>query len=262
MNTIKTLIAVCLLGFVWPQPLVAWNPFSRVENETVMAEGAIIEATNKFGTIKIEAGKGTRRTYSWDQGREDVRLRKRPSRWYGSLGLYHPGGGKHVHLVVEEGIQHFCSEREAREWLLKSQDRMDWVCSSDGLFVGWYSTKKPDEESWAVLVSVWRICINGHTLLSLGSDGKSSLNVSGEIEPCKSTFVPSEPRVINGRLYSGKALDLMEEREISPEDVETTISKDRGARSDEERILYKRRTRTGWIIVVLDQDGRVVNVQG
>ena len=227
-----------------------------------MTEGMIIEVTNKCGSIKIEAGNGTRRTYSWEQGTEEVRLRKRPSRWYGSLGLYHPGGGKNVHLVVEEGIQHFCSEREASEWLLKTQDRMDWVEGSNGLFVGWYSTKKPNEDYGAVIVSVWQICVNGHTPASLGNGWKSSVKISGEIEPYKGAFVPSKPRTINGRLYSGKAMDLMEERGVSPREVEETISKDSGARSGGGQILYKKRTRTRWIIVVLDASGRVVSVQG
>ena len=261
-------MAAILFALSCASPSVAWNPFRAAPNESVMTKGMVIEASNIFGRIRIEAGEGTRRMFSWDGGSESVRLMKRGSRWYGSLGLYHPGGNPSVHLVVDEGQQHFCSENEANEWLLFRRDRMNWACSSNGLVVGWYKTKKPDRDYWAVIVEVWQVYIKGQMASNLRACTTRSVQntegaprASGEDH---SAFIPSEPRLINGRLYSGRAQDLIAERGITPADVEATIA-------DGKRLqiapptpgwaYYNRRTKDGMLIVILDDSARVILLQ-
>ena len=193
--------------------------------EMVMTKGTIIEASNKSGRIEVQAGEGTSRTYSWKGGRETVRLWKRQERWYGSRGLYHPGGGPRVHLVVEEGQQHFCSEQEADEWLANQQSRLDYACSPTGLVVGWYKSRQPDQDYWGVNVEVWQVYIHGRRPSSMEPPGTALVHVAG-VPPTmpRANFVPSEPRRINGRLYSGRAQDVMKERDIAPADVEAAIA--------------------------------------
>lgn len=257
-----------LLALSCPSSLIAWNPFRAVQSESVMTKGMTIEASNTFGRIRIEAGEGTRRTFSWDGGRESVRLLTRRSRWHGSLGLYHPGGNPRVHLVVEEGQQHFCSENEANEWLLRGQDRMNWACSSDGLVVGWYKTKKPDRDYWAVIVEVWQVYIKGQKPSYLSACASRSVQITGANVALTgkdhSAFVPSEPQVINGRLYSGKAQDLMAERGVTPADVEATIAEGKMLQitpPNPKWTYYYRRTKDGMLIVILDDNARVVLLQ-
>lgn len=261
-------VAAILFALSSPSSSMAWNPFHTVQTESVMTKGMTIQASNTFGKITIEAGEGTRRTLSWDGGSESVRLLKRGSRWYGSLGLYHPGGNQRVHLVVDEGKQHFSSENEANEWLLSGQDRMNWACSSNGLVVGWYKTKKPDRDYWAVIVEVWQVYIKGQKASSLRECTSRSVEITGGTPRASgedhTAFVPSEPRLINGRLYSGRAQDLMAERGITPAEVEATIA-------DGKRLqiapptpgwtYYYRRTKDGMLIVILDDSARVVLLQ-
>lgn len=242
-------------------------PVRGMGPESVMTRGMIIEASNRYGRIRIEAGRGTQRTFSWEGGREVVRLWERDSRWYGSRGLYHPGGGRRVHLVVEEGQQLFCSENEANEWLLDRKERMDWSCSPTGLVVGWYKTKQPDRDYWAVIVAVWQVYVNGRKPSCLSACRSCSVRVTGEVrgeEARQSSFVPSEPQRINGRLYSGRAQDVMRDMDIALADVEATMA-------DGDRLKmappmdgwksYAKWTRRGMCIVTVDANGRVVDVR-
>ena len=50
-------------------------------------------------------------------------------------------------------------------------------------------------------------------------------------------FSPHKPKIINGRLYSGKALDLMGEMGISYEEVEKVIRKAEAQKEGEDRIF-------------------------
>ena len=262
------LLVTVLIGFGCPSSLLAWSLWHKIEAESVMTTGMIIEATNTFGRIRIEASEGTRRIFFWNGAKESVRLRRRPSRWQGSFGLYSPGGGPRVHLIVEEGQQHFCSECEASEWLLRERDRMGWACTSNGLVVGWYRAKKPDSDYWAVVVVTWQILINGHEPTRLEAMCDHSVVVTGSrMSPDRETkhvFVPSAPQLINGRLYSGKAQDLMAESGVSPDDVEDTIAHGKPlqiAAPKEGWKYFCRRTLQKMLMVIVDEDGRVIFIQ-
>ncbi len=71
------------------------DPPVPVVNEVVMPPNAKIEATTKDGNIVIKSGKGLKRYYTWDGATRSVVMWPRPSRWYGSLGMYYPGPGFH-----------------------------------------------------------------------------------------------------------------------------------------------------------------------
>ena len=184
---------------------------AKLNNELVMSNGMIIEATNSSGVISIKAGKGLERTYSWNNKKETIKLRARKERWFGSLGAYNPGGGRNVHLVVEEGQQHFCSEEEAIEWLSWQNGRMQYVYTPDGLVVGWYTSEDPNSTQIAICVEVWQFYILGSKPRGLVGSNSDYLkirfnNVSSQ-RPRVGNFLPSKPQKINGRLYSGKAID-------------------------------------------------------
>lgn len=144
---------------------------------------------------------------------------------------------------------------------------MNWACSSNGLVVGWYKTKKPDHDYWAVIVEMWQVFIKGKTPSYLGACTTRSVTITGKTvaleEKDHSALVPSEPKVINERLYSGKAQDLMAEQGISPADVEGTIADGKRLSIDPPMAgwtYYCRKTRKGMLIVILDLNGRVVGV--
>ena len=237
-----------------------------------MTNGMIIDAANRFGTMRIEAGEGATRTYTWNNHKETIQLLQRRSRVFGSLGLYHPGGGDRVHLVVQEGQQHFCSEAEAVEWLLWKNERFDYVYTSQGLVVGWYSDSEPKAgyERTAVSVELWQFYIAGHKPIALERAANERIRITfpethdGNEIGYSQRFIPSQPQVIEGRLYAGKALDYMKEFRLSPKQVERAITRGES--------LGVTNTTPGWkvywlytprniTVVVLDASGRVVRVQ-
>ena len=132
-------------------------------NEVVMSPGMKITATTPVGKITITAGKGLKRSYTWEGATRSVEMTPRDERWYGSLGLYFPGPGEHwkehkgiTRGVVEEGQQHFKTAQQARQWLA-GRKYMPYVYRGDGLVVGWQ--KVPARKQ--LNVEVWQIFING-----------------------------------------------------------------------------------------------------
>jgi hypothetical protein len=235
------------------------------DNEVVMSPGMIIEARNSSGKIAIEAGEGLQRMYRWDTDRIEVKMWNRDSRWDGSLGLYNPGGGR-IHTVVQEGQQHFNSEREALEWLVWQDWQMHYVYSADGLVVGWYSVKSEESDSSVIAISVqvWQFYINGRKPKNLPGAAKTELSISfrdgfspQEIRVGK--FRPNSPRTINGRMYSGRTIDIMEETGITADIVEKCIRMgEPSVKGDQITYNYYDKTRSDFMWAATDRDGRVV----
>jgi hypothetical protein len=150
------------------------------ENETVMTEGMIISATNSYGTMKITAGKGTLRHYTWKGATRSATLLPRKERWFGSLGIYSPGEGNHwkkhdgiTRSVLEEGQQHFKTIAEAMEWIRKDS-HWGYVYRDDGLVVGW---DKMEGARGTLSVSVWQIYINGDKPTSLPGSQNDKISI-------------------------------------------------------------------------------------
>ncbi len=242
--------------------------FREGPTEMAMCKGMVVEATNENGTILIEAGEGTERTYQWNRRERALRLQKRHDRWYGSMGMKTPVTGKPVHFVLQEGQQHFCSEKEVLEWLVWSDRDYKWVYTSDGFVVGWNSAKlKRKGYDCALHVDVWQIFINGKRPANLPGAENDRVQVTVPEDaklPVAGLFIPSKPEVINGRLYSGKALDFMKEKDIPSEYVEKAITLGRQMEIESSppgwAYYWWEKFLRGSIIVVLDGDGRVVRV--
>ncbi len=233
--------------------------------EFAMADGMRIEATNDNGTISIFAKTKLIREYSFGEKRIQIKMRPREKRWLGSLGIYSPGGGTEFHVVAEEGQQHFCSEREALEWLTWQNELMKYVFTPDGLVVGWYTTKDPHSSQIAMGVKIWQIYINGKSPKQLTSSMKMLVevsNVEGEpiMKPPVGDFIASKPRIINGRLYSGKALDYMSESGVNilPNSVEETIAQGKFEKVGKYITYYLFDDAEDLLWVKIDEVGRII----
>jgi len=240
-----------------------------------MGDGMIIEVTNDAGSIRIEAEKGTLRTYRWPQGEERVKMWRRWQRWCGSKGLYHPSGAhsSNLHLVVEEGQQHFCSEKEAIEWLnYTNPDKLlSRVYTSDGLVIGWRETGGKitgESDFYAVTIEVWQIYINGQKPKNLTGAKTDRIRISyfGSSDPPplkRSNFKPSQPKRINQRLYSGRAIDLMKERGVTVAAVENILKHGRLLSLNRENNHGMKffMHNESHLLVVLDNDDRVVTIR-
>jgi hypothetical protein len=200
-------------------------------NELVMSEGMVIEASNDHGIIVIEAGKGLKRTYLNENKKLSLKMRNRRERWDGSLGAYNPAGGRgDIHLIVQEGQQHFCDEKEAIEWLNWRNDRMRYVYTLDGLVVGFYITKDPNSSRIAKSVEVWQFYIKGkkpNNMQGAMSDQVRVFFKDGYKPkyPPKGNFEPSNPKTINGYVFSGKAVDHMKENKFKFVNTEKKVIK-------------------------------------
>jgi hypothetical protein len=233
-------------------------------NEIVMCEGMSIEATNANGTISIKADEGLMRVFSWGNNSISEKLKARDKRWYGSYGAYSPGGGSDVHLIVEEGQQHFCSENEALEWLNWQNERMQYVYSSNGLVIGWYFVKDPNSSQSAVSIQLWQFYILGKKPTALQGAKNNQIKVSYKDNvlcesPKVGIFFPNNPKIIDGRLYSGKSIDYLTDAavNISTDSIEDTI-KNGEPNKEGEYITYMSYSSKGVIWVKLDRTGRVV----
>lgn len=147
--------------------------------EVAMADGMKIRATTKTGTIEIEAGPMSKRSYTWEGATRSVIMDARGERWHGSKGLYYPGPGDHweehngiTRGVVEEGQQHFDSVDEAIKWL-KERMWMPYVVRDDGLVVGWSKVLERKQLN----VEVWQILIKGNKPKKLPGSQNEAIEV-------------------------------------------------------------------------------------
>ena len=168
------------VGSATTQPTVVPRPAKLAKTEFAMRPGETITATTPSGTIQVRADDWLRRSYTWDGATRSAVMWPRHERWYGSLGVYYPGPGRHwkehhgiTRGVLQEGQHHFDSVEAAMEWIGK-QTWMPAVYRNDGLMVAW--GKVPDREQ--LNVDVWQIMVNGEKPTTLPGATDSAIRVS------------------------------------------------------------------------------------
>ncbi len=135
-------------------------------NEVVITEGMSITAQNLlYGTIIITAGKGLERSYTWAGDTRTVIMWPRKERWYGSLGIYYPGPGRHwrehdgiTRAVLNEGQQNFDSLDALLEYIKSYNNPGAITYNDNGLFVSWH---KKSGAGGTLTVTVWQFLISG-----------------------------------------------------------------------------------------------------
>jgi hypothetical protein len=195
-----------------------------------MSKGMTISVKSKIGNLSIEALDELTRKLYWDDRTKQVKMNYRDERWFGNYGAYSPGGSRDVHIVITDGQQHFCSQQEAIEWLMFPDYIMTSIYTSNGLSISWYKSYKAQTGGRDILtVLITQIYILGKKPVDLPNAQDSLFTVtysSDYVDNVKiGQFQPSMPKVIGHRLYSGKAIDIMEEQGISAEQVEHCIAK-------------------------------------
>ncbi|MDO9392287.1 MAG: DUF4258 domain-containing protein [bacterium] len=235
-------------------------------NEMVMSEGMSISIKNKTGVIRIEALGNLTRKFFWDGNVDQTKMTYREGRWFGNYGAYSPGGRSDVHIVIEEGQQHFCSQLEAEEWLMIQDPKMNYIFTKDGLAVGWYKEFNRIKDGFPdiLLVDVIQVYISGIKPVDLANAQDSLFTVTFSkdyIDKVKiGQFQPSIPKMIGQRMYSGISIDIMKERGITAEQVENSIAKGEILKKGDfvSYIYFKRGEDLVW--ATIDKDGRVVLV--
>lgn len=187
--------------------------------EPVMAAGSTIRVGNSQGAILIKAEEGFKRSYSTSNLNKTFQLFGRDKRWHGSLGLYRPFGDRDLHAVLEEGQQHFNTTEEALAWLDRRRTWNDIRWTRDGLAVGWREQARPEDGFIMLSVEVWQIYIGGRKPKFLPGASDKDIVVEGA-KPVEfaNHRLPAALR-IDGVLFTGRALGLMEDAELTPEMV-------------------------------------------
>lgn len=131
--------------------------------ELAVMPGMIIESTNRYGTISIEATSELKRRYKWDDKIEDRVLIPRKNRWLGLLGAYDPASRffwefwkTSPRIVAEDSQLHFNDISEMETFLINSDSYADWSYTDRGLVVGYFITPERDQ----VNIEVYQIYIN------------------------------------------------------------------------------------------------------
>jgi hypothetical protein len=126
----------------------------------VLSPGQSVEATNKYGSIKITYVSAVRRKYEWGYHSKVIRLRPRGVAFRGMMGLYDPGDTNDLYaerLIIQESELDLENYDEAYKFLLSSVGSNDWVYTSDGLVVGFNVT--PGQP--AVHVNLFQLLVRG-----------------------------------------------------------------------------------------------------
>ena len=229
-----------------------------------MNPGMIIEAHTDTEAITIEATGIYKRKYSWNSKIKEFTHSPRWTRWYGSKGMYCSGGDMEMHAVLQEGQQHFYSEEDIYYWLQWKTygGRRALVYTSDGLVVLWEEQKHPTENFYALSVDLWQIYIQGERPSNLkGARDDKVVIISRQTTPYTSVgeFQPSEPKKINGRWFTGKALDIMKDQKISPQEVENVINSDTPTpEKDGRELFYLNPKYSHPTTVTTDNNGKVL----
>ena len=180
-----------------------------------MVEDMSISFTNSHGSIKIVAGKGFERRYTWAEDTRTVMMIPRKMRWYGSLGMYNPGAYSEGQLeqwkehdgikrfVVEEGQRHFTNTSDALRWIRQGSgapENLDYTYNDTGLVVGMDKQPRSLEERkktdfpGTLEVDVWQIYINGKKPVKL--EGSKNANITAYYPPTydmETVKPPSKP---------------------------------------------------------------------
>ena len=156
-------------------------PASGAPNELVMTPGMSITARTKTGTITVTAGRGLKRTYTWEGASRAVTLWPRSERWYGSLGAYYPAPfepwREHHGItrgVVEEGQQHFDSEHGALAWIREQSGYYPTVYRDDGLVVSYGKVL----ERRQINVEIFQLFVHGRKPHRLPGSQNTAIQVS------------------------------------------------------------------------------------
>src|SRR5436190_7440265 len=114
----------------------------------VLQPGQSIEATNRFGSVRVSYVSTLERKFEWGGKARVVHMIARPDPFRGELGLYNPADCfvillplcRTPRLVVAEAVHDFDSYDQLYAFVREGSAVMDWAYTSDGLLVGFGRT--------------------------------------------------------------------------------------------------------------------------
>jgi hypothetical protein len=89
---LRVVAALAAIGLGIAVYLFATHEHVPPNIELVLQDATNLTVKTATGTITIRAGSGLARRYSWNGCSLNASMQARPSRWFGSLGMYDPAG--------------------------------------------------------------------------------------------------------------------------------------------------------------------------
>ena len=151
-----------------PPPIPEGGPAVPGANASVLDAGQQVVASTAAGKMKIEAGPGLRRVFSWDSLRRGAIVNARSEGFANAQnpGLTFDGTPKVweaangvTKLRYEEGVRNYDNIDDATIWM--QIRRLYFVYNDDGLVLGW------NREGDALHVELWQFLINGEKPTSM-----------------------------------------------------------------------------------------------
>ena len=142
MNVMFTSRRVMIIAFLGLLFLFGCNGSkNNTVKEAVLSPGQSVEATNKYGTIRVSYVSPIKRKYEWDGESQTVKMIARRQPFQGRFGLYEPADSwipfsAKTRLVVEEAVRDFDNEEQLKAALIEGSAIMDWVYTTNGLVIG------------------------------------------------------------------------------------------------------------------------------
>ncbi|MES1927309.1 SH3 domain-containing protein [Salinisphaera sp. T31B1] len=189
LSVIVLLASGCAVGpkLVTPEPppIPDGGPPVPETNEVVLSDNTQLVADAPFGPIKIEAGPGLRRVFTWNDVRRGAVVEPRESRFAGSMGItydgqppvWQPAEGV-TQLEYEEGQRRFENMDDATIWM--QIRRLHYVYNNSGIVVGW------QQNGDTLKVELWQFYIDGKQPTSMPNADDSAITISPlEVVPQK-----------------------------------------------------------------------------
>ncbi|HEY2179561.1 MAG TPA: hypothetical protein VGH15_13350 [Caulobacteraceae bacterium] len=149
----------------------------------VLGPGQAVEATNKFGSVRVTYVSPLERRFEWDGRSRTIKLIARHEPFLGDTGLYDPAKCWVVvltlcqtpRLVVQEATHDFDSYDQIYAFLYQGSAVMDWVYTSDGFVVGFGRSPARDQLN----IDVRQLTIHGNKPVGLRGARNGSIRLVG-----------------------------------------------------------------------------------
>ncbi|MDZ8119227.1 hypothetical protein P9H32_11385 [Pontiella sp. NLcol2] len=162
-------------------------------------------------------------------------VKGRTSRWFGSFGVYARKSSNIFRpkaFFYEEGLQHFSSLKDARTWVAQRRSFSRIYSNGEGLIISLSEGDKLE-------IRLWQIFINGVAPKGF-PEPMSDIKLSDAVEYKQlNDFKPSEPKYVEGILFSGRVQDLMNEGNIAFEQVLDAIEHGTVNTLSDGRVIYE-----------------------
>ncbi|MCD6475977.1 MAG: hypothetical protein J7K85_06885 [Anaerolineaceae bacterium] len=147
-----------------------------------MTDGMTISVNTKYGEVIISAGKGAKRSYTWEGETLKTELVPRKKRWHGTLGLLddnnlRPPHKDVTHMLIEECQIHYSSIVDATR-RLNTYEGIEDIYRDDGLFIRFRKEPMVAEGKFYIDISVFQILIDHTKPTKLPGSQNSKIKVT------------------------------------------------------------------------------------